>query len=156
MEPTINLSLHAWNAQNTNFNKLLTDLTDDQLNKEIAAGKNTGTYLLGHLVAVSDALLPLLGFGERLFPALENIFIKNPDKSGLEKPSIAELKQHLAEVNTKLNAHIEATAPADWLQKHTAVTTEAFEKEPHRNKLNVLISRTTHMAYHLGQMVLLK
>jgi hypothetical protein len=60
---------------------------------EISPGRNSGVYLLGHLTAVSDGLLPILGFGERLYPQLENIFLKNPEKSGLEKPSIDELKQ---------------------------------------------------------------
>jgi hypothetical protein len=36
------------------------------------------------------------------------------------------------------------------------MTEEDFEKEPGRNKLSVLINRTNHMAYHLGQLVLLK
>ena len=156
MELLVNMTITAWNAQNASFNKLLAELTDDQLNKEIAPGKNTGTYLLGHLVAVSDGMLPLLGFGEKLFPALENVFIKNPDKSGLEKSSIAELKQNLIEVNAKLNGHIQSTTATEWMERHTAVSAEAFEKEPHRNKLNIIISRTNHMAYHLGQMALLK
>ena len=69
------MTLTAWDAQNNYLSKLLGALSDEQLSREIAPGKNTGTYLLGHLVAVSDAMLPLLGFGDRLFPALENVFI---------------------------------------------------------------------------------
>jgi hypothetical protein len=155
-ELTCKMIKTAWAAQNTNFNKLLDSLTDEQLSKEIAPGKNTGVYLLGHLVAVSDAMLPLLGFGERLFPELETIFIRNPDKSGLKKPSVVELKSNLAAVNAKLAKHIEETPPAEWLERHTAVSEEDFAKEPHRNKLNIIISRTGHMAYHLGQLTLLK
>ena len=156
MELSVKMTLTAWNAQNASFNQLLSELSDEQLNKEIAPGKNTGTYLLGHLVAVSDGMLPLLGFGDKLFPSLEEVFIKNPDKSGLEKASVAELKQNLIEVNAKLNGHIQSTTPSEWMERHTAVSAEAFEKEPHRNKLNIIISRTNHMAYHLGQLALLK
>jgi hypothetical protein len=29
-------------------------------------------------------------------------------------------------------------------------------KEPHRNKLNLLMNRTNHLSYHLGQLVLLQ
>jgi len=36
-----------------------------------------------------------------------------------------------------------------------AVSDEDFSKEPHRNKLNVIINRTNHMSYHLGQLILL-
>jgi hypothetical protein len=152
----IKMVIAEWDKQNNNFNKLLSSLSDEQLSKEIAPGKNTGIYLVGHLIAISDAMLPLLNFGEKLFPDLENIFIKNPDKSGLQKPTVSELKDHLKAVNTKLKEHIESTAPADWFKRHMAVSEEDFSQEPHRNKLNIIINRAGHMNYHLGQLILLK
>jgi hypothetical protein len=148
--------LSAWEAQNKSLEKLINSLTDEQLSREIAPGRNTGTYLLGHLIAVSDGMLPLLGFGEKLYPALENIFLRNPDKSGLEKPPITELKQYFKAVDARLSEQINATATEEWFEKHNAVSAEDFNKEPHRNKLNVMINRTNHMANHIGQMLLLK
>lgn len=41
-------------------------------------------------------------------------------------------------------------------QKHSAVSEEDFAKEPHRNKLNLLLNRTNHLSYHHGQLVFLK
>jgi hypothetical protein len=152
----VNMTLTAWDVQCNYLNKVLGSLSDKELLNEIAPNRNTGVYLLGHLVAVSDGLLPLLGFGERLFPALENVFIKNPDKSGLEKPSVSELKENLKAVNAELATHFQAATVDEWLSRHTAVSPEDFIKEPHRNKLNVVISRTNHMANHIGQMLLLK
>ena len=152
----IRMTLSAWDAQNKYFNNLAESLSDEQLQKEIAPGRNTGIYLLGHLIAVSDAMLPLLGFAERLFPALENVFVKNPDKSGLEIPPVSELKENLEAVNTKLSSAFKSCTADEWLSRHTAVSEEDFAKEPHRNKLNVVISRTNHMANHIGQMLLLK
>jgi len=151
----VKMILMAWDTQNNYLKKLISSLTDEQLAKEIAAGKNTGVYLLGHLIAVSDGMLPLLGFGDRLFPEMEEVFIKNPDKSGQAFPSVAELKQRLEAVNTKLNSHLKSTDIDGWLGRHTAVSSEDFIKEPHRNKLNVVINRTGHMAYHIGQMRLI-
>jgi hypothetical protein len=40
---------------------------------------------------------------------------------------------------------------ADWLQKHGAVSEEDFLREPHRNRFTILLARTAHIAYHLGQ-----
>ena len=151
----VKMILMAWDAQNNYLNNLINALTDEQLTKEIAPGKNTGVYLLGHLIAVSDAMLPLLGFSDRLFPEMEEMFIKNPDKAGQTFPSVAELKQRLVAVNTKLKGHFEATGIDEWLSRHTAVSSNDFVKEPHRNKLNVVINRTGHMAYHIGQMRLI-
>jgi hypothetical protein len=91
----VKMILMAWDAQNNHLNKLISSLTDEELGKETAPGKNTGVYLLGHLIAVSDGMLPLLGFGDRLFPEMEDVFIKNPDKSGQAFPSVADLKLRL-------------------------------------------------------------
>jgi len=148
--------LDAWNGQLNRASKLFNELTDEQIQKEVAPGRNTGTYLLGHLVAVHDALFPMFGVGEKLYPQLEEAFIKNPDKSGLEKPSVKELKDYWNEVNRALENHFNKFTVDEWLQKHTAVSEEDFLKEPHRNRLNVLISRTNHLAYHLGQLAFLK
>ena len=148
--------LDGWNGQLNRASKLFNELTEEQIQREVAPGRNTGTYLLGHLVAVHDALFPLLGVGEKLYPPLEEVFIKNPDKSGLEKPSVKELKNYWDEVNKELENHFNKFTVDQWLQKHTAVSEEDFVKEPHRNRLNVLISRTNHLAYHIGQLAFLK
>ena len=68
----VKMTLMAWDAQNNYLKKLISSLSDEQLAKEISPGKNTGVYLLGHLIAVSDGILPLLGFGDRLFPEMDN------------------------------------------------------------------------------------
>jgi hypothetical protein len=151
----VKMALTGWDGQNKRLTDLVNKLSDEQLLAETAPGRNTGIYLFGHLVAVNDALLPLFGFGQRLYPELEDVFLKNPDKSGLPKPSIAELKTALVKINAELDAHISKLTPAQWFEKHTAVSAEDFAKEPHRNKLNVLLGRTTHLSYHLGQMVYL-
>ena len=152
----IKMVIAEWDKQNNNFAKFLASVSDEQLSKEIAPGKNTGTYLVGHLVAISDAMLPLLAFGEKLYPQLGEIFIANPDKSGLVMPSVAGLKEQLEAVNAELSRNIRAASPEDWFKRHMAVSDEDFLKEPHRNKLNVMINRTNHMSYHLGQLILLK
>ncbi|MEP6902866.1 MAG: DinB family protein [Actinomycetota bacterium] len=148
----VKMVVDAWETQNSRVDKLLEDLSDEQLQTETAPEKNTGVYLLGHLTAVNDALLPILGFGEKLYPQLENVFLKNPENSDLEKPSVADLKQYWNETNAKVREHIEQTTADEWFAKHTAVTDEDFAKEPHRNKLNVLLNRTIHQSNHLGQL----
>ena len=148
--------LDAWNGQLSRASKLLVELSDEQIQNEVAPGRNTGTYLLGHLIAVHDALFPLLGVGEKLYPQLEEPFIKNPDKAGLEMPSINELRNYWDALNKQLANHFNKFTVDEWLQKHTAVSYEDFLKEPHRNRLNVLISRTNHLAYHFGQLAFLK
>ena len=156
LDLVVKMTITAWDAQNNQFNKLINELADEQWQKEIAPGKNRGIYLLGHLIAVSDAMLPILDFGKNLFPELYPVFIKNPDKANQVFPTIAELKENLHAINATLKEYIQATTTAQWFGRHMSVSPEDFVNEPHRNKLNIIISRTSHMAYHLGQLQLLK
>jgi hypothetical protein len=152
----IKMTVAAWDASTEQVDKLFNELSPEQLAAEASPGRNTGIYLLGHLVAVTDRMLPLLGFGERSYPELDKVFLASPDKSGLEMPPVQELKKYWKEVNAKLSAAIAKATPDEWFEKHTAVSAEDFAKEPHRNKLNVLISRTYHQGTHYGQLIYLR
>ena len=150
------MALDAWNIQIDRTSKLFTSLPDDQLQQEVAPGRNTGVYLLGHLTAVHDALFPLLGLGERYYPELDEVFVKNPDKASLQKPPTQDLRRYWADVNGKLGKHFSSFTIDQWFQRHAAVSEEDFIKEPHRNRLNVVLNRTAHLANHLGQLIFLK
>ena len=147
-------ALRAFKQNLDRCTKFFTDLTEDQLNTHVAPGKNRLFYLWGHLAAVNDAMLPLLGIGERLHPEFDAIFIKSPDGAATDVPSVAELGLAWTAINEKLLSDMEALAPAEWLERHTQVSPEDFAKEPHRNRFAILLGRTSHLAYHLGQAIL--
>ncbi|MEQ1734189.1 MAG: DinB family protein [Bacteroidia bacterium] len=153
---TLKIALDSFGIYIKRTSKMLDGFSDELLEQEVSPNKNTGHYLLGHLIAVHDNMLPLLGFGESLYPQLAEVFIKNADKSALQKPSIVQLRAQWNEVNTLLLSNLELLTATQWFEKHTAVSDEDFAKEPHRNKLNVVLSRTSHLAYHVGQLALLK
>lgn len=148
--------LDSWNGHLTKTTSLLNSLTDEQLMRDIAPGRNSGTYILGHLVAVHDRMLPLLRFQAQKYQHLDDVFLASPDKSGKEMPSIAELRNYWNEMNSTLTAHFAEMQPEGWFERHNSVSEEDYAKEPHRNRLNVLISRTNHLAGHLNQLLLLK
>lgn len=152
----VKMVMDRWYSLLKNFNTTLNLLTDEQLEKEIAPGKNRGIYLLGHLTAVHDNMMQLLDFGDKLFPELYEPFINSPDKAVAVIPSAKELRAAWTKMNDALNQKMESLKQEEWFQKHTSVSEEDFLKEPHRNKLNILFTRTTHMAYHDGQFTLLR
>ena len=147
--------ISSWDTQNSRMNKLLDVLSDEQLLLETAPRRNRGIYLLGHLTAVSDGMITFLAWGDRLYPQLDEIFIKNPDKSGLEMPAPATVREYWNKVNANVSQHISQMPAEEWFSKHTAVSEEDFAKEPFRNKLNIIINRTNHISYHFGQLVYL-
>lgn len=152
----VRMALEAWHSHIRRFDKFLESMNAEQISREIAPGKNTGTYLLGHLTAVADAMLPLFGLQEALYPELKEPFIIQPDKSGLPFPSYEELTASWKKVNDTLNEHFANMDTQTWMGRHSSVSEEDFVKEPHRNKLNVLLSRTNHQSYHFGQIILLQ
>lgn len=158
MEPQlfVTMALQAWELQVKRAGNVFETMTDEQLLEEVAPGKNRGIYLLGHLVAVHDRLFTLLGLGERLYPGLDEAFITNPDKSGFTMPAIKALRQAWAVVHSSLTTQFAGLPAEQWFQRHQSMTDEDFIKDPARNKLSVLFSRTSHIAYHLGQVVLIK
>jgi len=151
----IRMVMSNWDLQVSRMNSVLAKLSDEELSSPTAPGRNTGVYLLGHLAAVSDGMFTFLGLGEKLSPAMDELFVRKPEDSGLEKPSIAELKEYWNKVNVLLSEKMSQVAPEEWFNRHTAVSEEDFAKEPHRNKLNIVINRTNHISYHLGQLVYL-
>ena len=152
---TVRMIFDRWYALIERFNTVLDSLGDEALEKEVSPSKNRGIYLLGHLIAVHDDMLPLLGFGDRMYPELNEPFIKSPDKTITDILSAKELRSYWSTLNEVLTQKFNSLQAGDWFQKHTAVSAEDFINEPHRNKLNIIITRTTHLSYHLGQFVLL-
>ena len=148
--------MDLWNGRIKQVDALLENLSDEQLQKEVTPGRNRGTYLVGHLAAVNDALLPLLNFGEALYPNLAEPFLSKPDKAVAEVPSAKELRANWKTINDKLAGHFSKMTADDWFLKHNSVSTEDFAKEPHRNRLTVVMGRAAHMSYHIGQLVFLK
>jgi hypothetical protein len=151
----VKMVMDRWNASIKSWDMLLHSLTDEQLQKEIAPGKNRGVYLLGHLIAVHDEMLVLLGMG-KLYPELHEPFLKSADKATAQIPSAIELRSFWAKQCEVCQQKFERMKPQEWFEKHSAVSAEDFAKEPHRNKLNIIITRTSHLQYHTGQLVLLK
>lgn len=148
--------MDRWYASIKSADNLLESISDDKLLQEIAPGKNRGIYVLGHLIAVHDDMILLLDMGNKMYPELNEPFIKNPDKTSKDLPSPNELRQYWKKQSNALQQKFEQLSVNEWFGKHTAVSSEDFAKEPHRNKLNIIITRTSHLQYHLGQLVLLK
>ncbi|WP_159732197.1 DinB family protein [Sphingobacterium sp. 18053] len=152
----VKMVLDMWNTRIQQTDKLLTELSDEQLLREVATSKNRGIYLLGHLTATHDQLFRLLDICNPIFPDYKNIFLDNPDKAIAEIPTVNEVKQSWTNVNIQLSKCFKLMHTNEWFQRHTSVSQEDFEREPHRNKLNIVLTRSNHLSYHLGQMILLK
>ena len=150
----LDAGIRAWRLNVDRIESFFGPLSDERLEQEIAPGRNRLRYVWGHLAAVSDAMLPLLGIGPKLRPELDAMFLSNPDRAVSPLPSRDALHTAWTEINGALWSTFSSWTPAEWLEKHTAVSDDDFRREPHRNRYSVMLNRTAHMAFHHGQVVL--
>ena len=151
---SVTVAINSWRLVAERAGKTFSNFTEDELFKEVAPGKNRVIYLWGHLIAIHDAMFSILGLGPRLHPDLDAIFVDNSDKAVAEIPSAGRLKQYWDEVNGKLLSQFQSLSADEWLLRHRAMSEEDYAKDPTRNRLAVLLSRTNHLSYHLGQVTL--
>jgi hypothetical protein len=91
------------------------------------------------LAAVHDRIPPLLELGNPLHPELWNPFIERPDKEVTDLPAAEAVREYWKEINTNLAGKILSLPSEEWFQKHSSVSAQDFAKEPHRNKLNIMV-----------------
>jgi hypothetical protein len=148
-------AISSWQQVVTRIGALCSGLDDEELSVEVAPGRNRILYLWGHLTAVHDAMFSVLRTGERLHPELDAFFITQPDRS-TPLPTSAEIARCWEAIHTALLSTFATLGPHEWLERHANVSAEEFGQNPTRNRLAVLLSRTNHASYHLGQMMLAK
>jgi hypothetical protein len=144
-------AINTWSTMISRLERILSSLSDDELQLEVAPERNRVYYILGHLTAFQDRLLHQLGLGERLYPELDDLFVTNRDRSFQDKFTGAELRGMFAEITSTITSGIQAMPPADFLKRHESVSEQDFAKEPLRNRFAVLNGTTAHMMLHAGQ-----
>jgi hypothetical protein len=151
----INQLLTQWNKDVSAMTQVFENLGAARAYTEVAQGRNTVIYLLGHMVAVHDRLIEALDAGERTHTQLDEPFLKEADrKTGY--PDYDRLLSDWKEVNIRVSGIFAQQSVSDWLGRHHYVSESDFAKEPHRNRLAILVSRLTHMSTHLGQLKLIR
>lgn len=150
----VKMALQGWNTQVARAEKYFNALSEADFQKTVAPGKNRIIYLYGHLTGYHGLLSETLGLGEAKYPELAPAFLRTPDGEAVDAYSVSQLKQYWGEVHSRLTELFNALPAEDWLKRHNAMTDEDFANDPTRNRLSVLLSRTNHIAYHFGQLVL--
>ena len=122
----IDSALRAWKSTADQIDKFFGALSPEQLEQEIAPGRNRLIYLWGHIAALNDGVFPLVGLRSRLYPEMEVMFIANPDRAAITIYSAEQLKQAWNQINERLLAGFSVWSPAEWLERHTAVLLRSF------------------------------
>jgi DinB superfamily len=151
---TIEICLVQWDTYNRRMQKMLDALSAENYFKAIVPGGNSPSWLMGHLADTDDALLELFGIRKRMFPELAKIYHHEKGTNQSGHLSKDELNTQWKAILAELDKTFKSMSESDWHSRHMAVTEEDFKKEPQRNKLNVMLSRVSHKASHLGQVAM--
>lgn len=135
----------AWLLQNRKISDLINRLSEDDLKNDVAPGRNSGLYLLGHLIASNDLLMPMFGFGKKMYPLYEKIFLCTPDKCAQNFPPVQEVKSHWFTLNEVLMEKFAAMDEKNW----------SSQSEMSIDRLTMMLSIVNHQSYHLGQLAFL-
>ncbi len=146
--------LDSWSLVIGRIDQAIAKLSDEKFQDQVAPGKNRVLYLIGHLTVANDRMFTLLGLGARLHPELDEAYFNHPDRAIPDPLPTPDLRKAWGEVNSKLIAAFKELTPTQWLEKHNSVSEEDFARNPLRNRLAVLMSRTNHASYHAGQTIL--
>ena len=73
--------LALWKSTVDRATRFFDGLSEEDAAEPVAPGRNRVVYLLGHLTAVHDRMIPLLGLGERVHPEMDASFVSNPDRA---------------------------------------------------------------------------
>ncbi len=132
----------------------LNALSDEEYNLELSPGKNTGIWILGHLVVSDDDFSVFLGKGELLFPEYTEVFGQG---SKLQKaeiyPSVSKLKEAWKKVSEKNLEIYSGLTDKELNEPHSMV--KNYETDYFKTKDKVIMAWHLHQAYHAGQIAIL-
>jgi len=154
-EVFVEMVLAAWHKYQEQLDDFFDELPDDDFDLEVYPGKNRVRYIIGHLTAVNDGILSLLGGREPLYPELVDAFLIKSYRAGNAEHSINDLRIYWRNVNRTLATYFASMPLSEWFEKNASISEEDFQRDPHCNKLNVVLTKTHHLVYHLGQLTLL-
>ncbi len=131
--------MHAWDAIiSDRTNKLLDELQTKTCYRKLHRARTGRSTCWGILQQYMTACCPYWAC-ERQYPQLDEAFIKNPDRTGdrttQRRGAERMVEQHQQPASLYISANLQ---PAEWFEKHSLISVEDFENEPHRNKLSVL------------------
>lgn len=144
-----------WRVKNEWVDYALGRVSDENLAREVAPGRNHGVWILGHLIASDDDLAMYLGRGGRRFPEYEALFqTRSVLRPVSEYPAPERLRREwkeLCEANERLFAEL---TDAELDEPH-ALIGENPDDDYFKTKRECVLNWAAHQLYHAGQLVLL-
>ncbi|MDQ3021462.1 MAG: DinB family protein [Bacteroidota bacterium] len=130
-------------------------LSDEDFKIELSPGKNTGVWILGHIIVSDDDLSTFLGKGELLFPWYVKLFGQGTKVQQVENyPDVATLKKCWKQVSERNKIIYSELTDKELNEPHAMI--EDFEKDYFKTKERVIMAWQLHQVYHTGQLAIIE
>ena len=148
----INAYLEQFSIMEGWINQHLNSLSDEDLAAEIAPGRNTGIWTLGHLIASMDDIGLYLCNEDILYKDLWDQFGPGSKSDGKAYPPVSEMRERWIKVNEKAKRIISGLTDNELNEKHNNKqdTTEFYN-----TKQKVIDCWILHQMYHAGHLGIL-
>lgn len=127
----------------------LNSLSDKDLEKETAPGKNTGIWLFGHLITCEDDFALFMGKGGITYPEYQKMFGEGTKPLPAENyPSVSEMRAKWKEMLAKNKKIYDELKDEEFDEPHAELKDE---NDPCKTKEDIMIHWQVHLMYHVGQ-----
>ncbi len=146
----INSYLEQFSIMEGWINQHLNSLSDDDLKNEIAPGRNTGVWTLGHLIASMDDIGLYLSNEDKEYKDYLEMFGPGSKPASLDNyPSINEMRDKWKKVNEKAKRIIGNVSDEELENDHNNKTDPT---DFYKTKKKVIDCWILHQMYHAGQL----
>jgi hypothetical protein len=130
-------------------------VSDEEFKIEVVPGRNTGVWILGHLIVSDDDLSLYITKEPILFPELQTTFKQGSSKQDPETyPSVSELRQKWKSVCAKNDKLFNELNDEILDQYHEMIQGDP-EADYFKTKERVLVNWTFHQIHMAGELALL-
>lgn len=130
-------------------------LSDEDLKKSYAEGKNHGVWILGHLIESEDELSKFLGKADMLFPEYEETFGQGSTLEKVENyPFISKLREQWSIVLEKNKGVLSNMLDSELDEPH-CMPMDSSLSDFFKTKGRCMMIWILHQMYHTGQLAIL-
>ena len=152
-KPIISAYLEQFDIMVGWIDQHLNALSDNELEAEISPGRNTGIWVLGHLIASMDDIGLYLSNADKDYKDYWELF--GPGSKGTsdkQYPSVTDMREKWIKVNEKAKKII-AALPEEELQNNHNNTSD--KTDFYKTKQRVIDCWILHQMYHAGHLGIL-
>jgi len=153
--PKIEILFQQWQIMANWISGNIKTLSDEDLKKSYAEGKNHGVWILGHLIESEDELSKFVGKGDLLYSEYEELFGQGSQLLPVDcYPPVSQLREQWKKVLDKNKEMYMGMVDSELDEPH-CMQSDSQLNNFFKTKGRCLMIWILHQMYHTGQLAIL-